>query len=343
VGGGLGRTPFVGKTLRDFLPVDHMLSYLTALVRVYNLQGRRDNKYKARIKITVHEQGLETFKSQVEEEFARMTPADMEVPERELARIAAYFAPPVFDTSADPHPLLPLEPGFDRWRTQNVAQHRVPGYGIVNISLKPTGGIPGDISSQQMRTVADLAEAFGLNDIRATHEQNLVLPHVRLSDLPKVYDGLRAAGLATANIGQIGDMIACPGMDYCALATARSIPVAQAISTHFEDRADQLGELKIKISGCINACGHHHVGHIGILGVDKKGEELYQLTLGGSGDETASIGKIIGPGFSGEEVPGAIETLLNTYEETKIEEERFIDTYRRVGDRPFKDALYGSA
>ena len=350
VGGGLGRTPMIAHKLRDFLPEADLLSYVEAILRVYNLFGRRDNKYKARIKILVHEAGEAEIRRQVEEEWERIRHGALALPEGEIGRIAAYFALPA---ALSPRPAESVvlrraraaDPGLDAFVAQNTAPHRVTGHALVTISLKPIGGTPGDATSDQMDLVADLAERYSHGEIRVSHEQNLILPHVALDDLPVVYEALAAAGLATPNAGLVTDIIACPGLDYCALANARSIPVAERISERFRDGARQteIGELKIKISGCINACGHHHVGHIGILGVEKKGEEFYQITLGGSGDETASIGEIIGPGFSSDGVVDAVETLVDTY--LKVREgrdETFLAAYRRVGQAPFKEALYGA-
>ncbi|MGC6476542.1 MAG: nitrite/sulfite reductase [Parvibaculales bacterium] len=349
VGGGLGRTPFIAKKLRDFVPAQQLLAYLEAVMRVYNQAGRRDNAYKARIKILVHELGQEEMTKRVEAEFAHIDKANvLTVPEKELARIAAYFAPPAYETleadSARFDQNLAEHADFARWVDTNIVAHKIPGYAIVNISLKPIGGIPGDASSEQMRVIADIARHYGLDEIRVTHEQNLVLPHVKKDDLKTIYDQLLAHNLATANHGLISDQIACPGLDYCDLANARSIPLAQEISNRFADidRQKNIGELKIKISGCINACGHHHVGHIGILGVDKKGTEFYQITLGGTSDETAAIGKITGAAFTEHEVVDAIETIVETYISLREGEERFLDTYRRVGIDPFKERLYAS-
>ncbi|MEZ5893211.1 MAG: nitrite/sulfite reductase [Parvularculaceae bacterium] len=348
VGGGLGRTPYVGATIRKFLPKQYLLSYLEAILRVYNLQGRRDNLYKARIKILVNSEGAEEFTRLVEEEWAQIKDSGIDLPREEIARINAYFAPPAFEK-------LPVESAaledkrasnkdFARWLRVNTAPHKVPGYAIVNISLKPVGGVPGDISDVQMEAVADIAQEYSLDEIRATHEQNLVLPHVKKDDLYAVWSALKDADLATANIGLVSDIIACPGLDYCTLANARSIPIAQRISERFADLEDQedLGELKIKISGCINACGHHHVGHIGILGVDKKGEEFYQVTLGGSGAEDASLGELAGRGLSSEEVVDAVEKLVGVYRKNRQGKERFLDAYRRLGPEPFKEALYAA-
>lgn len=348
VGGGQGRTPLVAKLIRDFLPEEDLLTYVTAIVRVYNLHGRRDNKYKARIKILVHETGVEEVTRQVEAEFEQIRESELKLPEGDIRAIESYFAPPALPDRADGWEALArakkADGAFAAWTAQNVQPHRHPDYGMVTISLKPIGGTPGDASDVQMDVVADVAERLAFDEIRVSHEQNLILPHVALSDLYAVYQALEASGLATANAGLITDIIACPGLDYCALANARSIPVAQEISTRFgsPERQAEIGELKIKISGCINACGHHHVGHIGLLGVEKKGSELYQITLGGSGDENTSIGEIIGRGFEPERVTDAIETIVDTYLGLRLApKETFIDAYRRVGPKPFKEALYG--
>ncbi|MBY5457404.1 nitrite/sulfite reductase [Rhizobium leguminosarum] len=350
VGGGQGRTPMIAKLIRDFLPEEDLLSYTTAIVRVYNLHGRRDNKYKARIKILVHETGTEELTRQVEAEFAALKDTELKLPEKDVQSISAYFAPPALPERAEGWENLArwkkADSGFSRWVQQNVQPHKNPDYGMVTISLKPIGGIPGDASDAQMDAIADLAEEYAFDEIRVSHEQNLILPHVALADLEAVYRGLVAINLAEANAGLITDIIACPGLDYCALANARSIPLAQEISRRFGDaeRQAEIGELKIKISGCINACGHHHVGHIGLLGVEKKGAELYQITLGGSGDEHTSIGEIIGRGFEPDRVTDAIETIVDTYLGLRLDHsENFLAAYRRVGPQPFKTALYGSA
>jgi sulfite reductase (NADPH) hemoprotein beta-component len=350
VGGGLGRTPIVGITARDFLPEAELLPYLEAIMRVYNLHGRRDNKFKARIKILVHELGADEFKRQVEAEYAKRTYLDVDVDQRELQRITAYFAPPDFAQLSKWSPAFEeariKDREFAQWIKVNVAAHRQPGYAIVNISLKPEGGIPGDVTAEQMRAIADLAARFSFDELRVSHHQNLVLPHVERNHLYTIWKILRSHNLAAANIGLAGDIIACPGLDYCALATARSIPIAQGISRRFADlaRQEEIGPLKINISGCINACGHHHVGHIGILGLDKRGEEFYQITLGGSSSESASIGQILGPGFAAEEVPDAVETIVQTYLKLRSgKEETFLAAYRRLGAQPFKDALYAPA
>ncbi|ANL65713.1 nitrite/sulphite reductase protein [Rhizobium phaseoli] len=350
VGGGQGRTPMIAKLIRDFLPEEDLLSYTTAIVRVYNLHGRRDNKYKARIKILVHETGTEELTRQVEAEFAALKDSELRLPEQDVEAIATYFALPDLPQRAEGWENLArwkkADPAFARWVQRNVQPHKNPDYGMVTISLKPIGGIPGDATDAQMDAIADLAEEYAFDEIRVSHEQNLILPHVALADLEAVYRGLVAIDLAEANAGLITDIIACPGLDYCALANARSIPVAQEISRRFgnPERQAEIGELKIKISGCINACGHHHVGHIGLLGVEKKGAELYQITLGGSGDEHTSIGEIIGRGFEPDRVTDAIETIVDTYLGLRLDpSETFLAAYRRVGPQPFKTALYGSA
>lgn len=349
VGGGQGRTPMIAKKIRDFLPEEDLLSYTTAIMRVYNLHGRRDNKYKARIKILVHETGADVLAGQVEQEFLQLKNTELKLPDADIRAIERYFAPPALDARPEGWANLAswkkADAEFARWVQQNVAPHKHPDYGMVTISLKPIGGIPGDATDAQMDAVADIAKEYAFDEIRVSHEQNLILPHVALADLEAVYRGLVACGLATANAGLITDIIACPGLDYCALANARSIPLAQEISTRFgnAERQADIGELKIKISGCINACGHHHVGHIGLLGVEKKGAELYQITLGGSGDENTSIGEIIGRGFEPEKVTDAVETIVDTYLGLRLSrEETFLDAYRRVGPQPFKDALYGA-
>jgi sulfite reductase (NADPH) hemoprotein beta-component len=350
VGGGLGRTPMIGKLINGYVPHTHLLSYLESIMRVYNRYGRRDNKYKARIKILVHEEGLETIKAQVEEEFAQVRGGVLTLPQDEIDRITAYFAPPAFQslpaTIIDVAREKILDPAFGNWLDNNLHAHRTPGYVSVTISLKPIGGAPGDATDAQMEAIADLGERYSFDELRVTHEQNLVLPHVRISDLRAVYDALVVAGLADGNAGLVTDMIACPGLDFCALANARSIPIAQQIGKRFAapDRQKEIGALKIKISGCINACGHHHVGHIGILGVEKKGTELYQITVGGDATEDAAVGKILGPGFEAEHVPAAIERLVDAYvARRQSPDEPFIAAYRRLGDAPFKEALYGTA
>ncbi|GGE90821.1 nitrite/sulfite reductase [Stappia taiwanensis] len=351
VGGGLGRTPMVARKVRDFLPETDLLAYTEAILRVYNRYGRRDNKYKARVKILMHETGLETLRADIEREFQEVRSGVLDLPKAEVDRISAYFAPPPFVPEqageADAFArALASDPALATFAERNLAPHKAPGYASLTISLKPIGEAPGDASAEQMELVADLAETFGHDEIRVSHEQNLVLPHVRKADVPEIFRRLRGAGLAEANAGLITDIIACPGMDYCALATARSIPVAQRISERFaaSGRQREIGDLKVKISGCINACGHHHVGHIGILGVEKKGEEYYQITLGGSGDENTSIGQIVGRGFSYDGIVDAVETVVDTYLGLRQSpQEDFLAAYRRVGDTPFKEALYGTA
>jgi sulfite reductase (NADPH) hemoprotein beta-component len=348
VGGGQGRTPILGKTIRDFLPKRHLLSYLEAVLRVYNQFGRRDNLYKARIKILVDSLGAEAFAGMVEEEWEQIKDSPLGLPDEEIARIEAYFAPPPYEALSPRQPLYEgkrlQDPAFARWVKTNVFPHKQPGYAIANISLKPEGGIPGDATAEQMEGLADLAERFSFGEIRVTHEQNLVLPDVRLDELHALWQGLGELDLAAPNIGLVSDMIACPGLDYCNLANARSIPVAQAISKRFADlgRQHDIGELKLKISGCINACGHHHVGHIGILGVDKRGEEFYQITLGGNADEKAALGDIVGPSFAYDEVVDAVERIVDTYLEVRDEDETFLKTYARVGLAPFKEKLYAT-
>ena len=341
VGGGMGRTPMIAPEINPFVKADDLLSYLEACLRVYNRYGRRDNIYKARIKILIHEIGADEYRRQVVEEFAHVKTLGIDPPLAELERISAFFAPPAYDASdAEPDR---SDPDFVVWLDQNVKPHKQAGYAIVNISLKPIGGIPGDATSAQIDVMANLAEKYSFDELRVTHTQNIVLPYVAKRDLYAVWQGLRDAELADANLDLISDIIACPGLDYCSLANARSIPVAQKIATRFADmdRQRDLGELKLKISGCINACGHHHAGHIGILGVDRKGVENYQLTFGGSGAEDVSIGKIIGPGFDEDGVVDAVEKATEVYKALRQGNERFIDTYRRVGMNPFKEAIYG--
>ena len=345
VGGGLGRTPMIGKVLRDFLPEADLLPYVEAVVSVWNLLGRRDNKYKARIKITVHEHGIEEISRLVEARFAEIRPGFTGVDQELLAEINTHFAEPAYKADGTDafDAYKAANPAFRSWADTNLAEHKNPDYAIVSISLKAHGATPGDASAEQMRVMADLALRLGHDELRISHEQNVILPYVHKSDLPEVYNTLREEGLATANIGLISDIIACPGMDYCALATARSIPVAQEIATRFDELKleHEIGPLKIKISGCINACGHHHVGHIGILGLDRAGVENYQITLGGDGTQDAAIGERAGPGFSADEIIPAIERLVLGYLDIRdTADETFLETYRRLGAEPFKNILY---
>ncbi|MGQ3675061.1 nitrite/sulfite reductase [Xanthobacter sp. TB0139] len=345
VGGGLGRTPYVGKTLRDFLPAEHLLSYLEAILRTYNLNGRRDNIYKARIKIMVHEMGTEELARRVEEEWEATRDGALHLDETLIADIRSRFRTPDFETLADNPPELLAEqnPEFLRWRANSIAPHKVPGHAILTVSLKPIGKPPGDATAEQMEVVADISERFGYGEVRVAHEQNLTLPHVRQKDLPTIWKILKAAGLATPNVGLVTDIIACPGLDYCALANTRSIPVAQRISQRFADldRQKQVGLLHLNISGCINACGHHHVGHIGILGVDKKDEEFFQITLGGKGNSHARIGTLLGPAMTETEVVDAVERMVESYLTLRTSpEESFIATVERLGTEPFKESVY---
>jgi len=341
-GGGMGRTPFIAYLIRDFCPAKHIFSYIQAILRVWNLHARRDNIHKQRMKILVHDLGEEEFRRQVEEQFQHFLTLGTDFPQAEYDRIAAYFTPPPFETGLSDE-IDRSDPDFALWVDRQVVAHKAPGYAIANISLKPISGIPGDISAEQMELVADLAEKYSFDELRATHVQNLVLPHVRKQDLYTIWQALDAAGLANVNLDLVTDIIACPGLDYCTLANARSIPVAQKIAERFADMDRQLdvGELKIKISGCINACGHHHAAHIGILGVDRKGTENYQLLLGGSGAEDTSQAKITGPGFDEAGIVDAVERTIERYRELREPGERFLDTYRRVGMDPFKEAIYG--
>ena len=345
VGGGLGRTPMIGKVIREFLPEQDLLPYVEAILQVYNALGRRDNKYKARIKITVHEQGIDTIRSMVEERFRVQRKEFAGADQVLLREIRAAFAEPEY-INAPIHPFnaaLNSDSSFRAFAESNLHQHKNSDYSIVTISLKAHGKTPGDATSNQMRVIADLAETYGHDELRVSHEQNVILPHVHRKDVPTVHAALRDAGLATANVGLASDIIACPGMDYCTLATARSIPIAQEIATRLDELKleHEIGAMKIKISGCINACGHHHVGHIGILGLDRSGVENYQITLGGDGTETARIGDRAGPGLAAEELVPAIERLVRTYLEIRSDRtETFLETYRRIGMEPFKVALY---
>ncbi len=348
VGGGLGRTPVIGTTIRKFLPKQDLLSYLEAILRVYNQLGRRDNLYKARIKILLKQTGAEAFADLVEDEWLQIKDGALTLPAEDIAHVETYFAPPAFETLDANQPAFEArlfeDRDFARWVRSNVTAHKAPGYACTTISLKPEDGVPGDATAEQMEVIADLAERFSFDEIRVSHEQNLVLPHLRLTDIAKVWERLCAHGLGTPNVGLLTDIIACPGLDYCNLANARSIPIAQAISKRFADRNKQreIGELGIKISGCINACGHHHVGHIGILGLEKRGEEFYQISLGGDATEDAAVGEIVGKGFAHEEVADAVETIVEAYLARRSDGEKFIDTYRRIGAEPFKEAIYAA-
>ncbi len=342
VGGGMGRTPMIAPCIKDFVPLDRLVTYSEAILRVYNRFGRRDNKYKARIKILVHEMGKDSFTQAVDEEFARMLDEGIEPPFAELERIRTFFEDPLFETGAS-EDIDRSDPDFALWVDRNTVAHKASGYVSAVISLKPVGGIPGDATSEQMRLMADLAKDYSFDELRVMHTQNIVLPHVRKADLHALWTALDEAGLGSPNLDTIEDIIACPGLDYCSLANARSIPVAQKISERFaaNGKTEALGQLKLKISGCINACGHHHAGHIGILGVDKKGVENYQLLLGGSEAEDVSLAKITGPGFDEAGIVNAVETAADVYLREREDGERFLDTYRRIGMAPFKEALYG--
>jgi len=341
-GGGMGRTPFIAYPIRAFCPGEEIFSYIQAVLRVWNSHARRDNIHKQRMKILVHDLGHEEFTRQVEEAFAHILTLGTDFPHAEYERIAAYFAPPPFETGL-PEAIDRSDPDFALWVDRQTIAHKAPGYAIVNVSLKPIAGIGGDVTAEQMEAVADIAERYSFDDIRVSHAQNLVLPHVRKQDLHAVWQALDAAGLADVNLDLVTDIIACPGLDYCSLANARSIPIAQKIAERFADmdRQLELGELKIKISGCINACGHHHAGHIGILGVDRKGTENYQLLLGGSGAEDTSLARITGPGFDEKGIVDAVEKATDVYLRERAQGERFLDTYRRIGMDPFKEAIYG--
>jgi sulfite reductase (NADPH) hemoprotein beta-component len=348
VGGGLGRTPYLGPTIRKSLPARHLLSYLQAIMRVYNRYGRRDNIWKARIKVLVASLGAEAFAREVEAEWEKTDKAKVDLPDTELARIRSAFAPRNFETLPATSAVFDdakKDLAFARFARHNIKAHKVPGYAIVDISLKKPGETPGDCSVEQMEAVADLAERYSMDEARVSYEQNLILPHVKLDDVPALWKALDAVELATPNRGLITDIIACPGLDYCALANARAIPIAQAIARKFTDPAlaERVGELGIKISGCINACGHHHVGAIGILGVDKKGEEFYQVTLGGSPEADATLGQVLGPALPAAKVADAVDQLVEVYMRERKGDERFLDTFRRTGLGPFKEAVYAKA
>ena len=348
VGGGMGRTPVIGAEVCDWLDKKHLLTYLEAILRVYNQNGRRDNKYKARIKILVKAMGVDAFREAVEQEWAALKDGPSTLTDEEIARAKSFFTDPDYQqlngsaasTALDEQ--RARDPIFGNWVKRNTNDHRVAGYRIVNISLKATGYAPGDITDKQLELIADLAEQYAFGEIRSTHQQNLVLADVEMAQLYSLWQRLQGAGLATPNIGYLTDMICCPGGDYCSLANAKSLPVAEAIQARFDDLDYQydLGPLELNISGCMNACGHHHIGHIGILGVDKKGQEFYQVCLGGSQAKDASIGKILGPSFKQEDMPDVIDKILSIYLALREEEENFLDTYRRVGIEPFKEHVY---
>ncbi|MGH8484745.1 MAG: nitrite/sulfite reductase, partial [Pseudomonas sp.] len=346
VGGGLGRTPVVGAFINEFLPWQDLLSYLDAILRVYNRYGRRDNKYKARIKILVKALTPEVFAEKVEAEMAHLRGGSTTLTEAEVQRVAKHFVDPDYKAldNLDLSELEQQHPGFARWRTRNVLAHKKPGYVAVTLSLKPTGVAPGDLTDKQLDAVADLAERYSFGQLRTSHEQNIILADVEQSQLHALWLELRENGFATPNIGLLTDIICCPGGDFCSLANAKSIPIAESIQRRFDDLdyLFDIGELDLNISGCMNACGHHHVGHIGILGVDKKGEEFYQVSLGGSASRDASLGKILGPSFAQDAMPDVIEKLIDVYVEKRTEDERFIDTYQRIGIDPFKERVYAA-
>jgi len=344
-GGGLGRTPIIGQVVREFLPREHLLSYLEAILRVYNLEGRRDNLTKARIKILVRSLGIEEFRRRVETEWQQIAKEPLRVQPAELARVSAYFAAPAYRQLADMDPAQGRETAFRAWYRHNTQAHKIPGYRVVYVSLKKPDVAPGDATDAQMDLIADLAERFSFGEIRVTHTQNLVLADVEQARAYELWQALAAAGLATPNIGTLTDMICCPGLDFCSLANAGSIEVAKLINERFDDYdyLYDLGELDVKMSGCMNACGHHHVGHIGILGVDKGGEEWYQITIGGAAGADASLGHVIGPSVPKCEVPETIARLLSVYVERRDAEERFLDTVRRLGIKPFKERVYATS
>ncbi|HNN35867.1 MAG TPA: nitrite/sulfite reductase, partial [Pseudomonadales bacterium] len=351
VGGGLGRTPVIGTLIRDQLPERHLLGYLEAILRVYNMLGRRDNKYKARIKILVKALGAEEFTRLVEAQWNGLRDGAITLTREEIERVQGFFTPPAYatlaDRSAELAALAARQPAFGRWLEHNVMPHKQPGYAAVTLSLKRTGIAPGDLDDWQMEAVADLADRFSFGELRVSHEQNLILADVRQSELEQLWQQLEALHLATPNIGTLNDIICCPGGDFCSLANAKSIPIAEAIQRRFDDieQLYALGRIDLNISGCMNACGHHHVGHIGILGVDKKGAEYYQISLGGSAGEgeEAALGDVMGPSFSQQQIPDVIEKIVKVYVEQRATGEKFIDTYRRVGLEPFKEQVYGPA
>ncbi len=351
VGGGLGRTPVIGSVIRDYLPEKDLLPYLEAILRVYNLHGRRDNKYKARIKILVRAMGVEAFRAAVEDEWEHNKNSDSVLTDEALAHAKSFFTTPAyrsFDDAVESNELdakAAAEPAFGRWLKRNVREHKVAGYAAVTLSLKPAGVAPGDVTAEQLDALADLADQYSFGEVRTTHEQNIVFGDVAKSDLYALWQAFKPQGFATPNIGTLTDMICCPGGDYCSLANAKSIPVAEALQRHFSDLdyLYDLGDLDLNISGCMNACGHHHVGHIGILGVDKKGEEFYQIQLGGNAGNDASLGAVLGPSFGRDEVTNVIEKILNLYVEQRVEGENFLETYKRIGLQPFKEKVYAAA
>lgn len=349
VGGGLGRTPMIGQEIHPCLEREQLLSYLEAILRVYNQQGRRDNKYKARIKILVKAMGIEAFRARVEEEWEIIRDGPTTLTEREIARCESFFTSPDYFELTDQRVALDYQaasnPAFGRWLASNTLEHRVAGYQIVNISLKATGYAPGDVSDRQLEALADLADGYSFGELRTTHQQNMVLADVEQLSLLELWKKLDALGLATPNIGYLTDMICCPGGDFCALANAKSIPIAEAIQARFEDLdyLYDLGRIDLNISGCMNACGHHHIGHIGILGVDKKGQEFYQVSLGGNQGKDASLGKILGPSFAQDDMPDVIAAVIDTYVANRSEDESFLETYRRIGLVPFKERVYAAA
>ncbi|MEK9283162.1 MULTISPECIES: nitrite/sulfite reductase [unclassified Bradyrhizobium] len=348
VGGGLGRTPFIAKTIKHFVHGRDILSYIEAILRVYNQYGRRDNIYKARIKILVHELGIEKFSREVEDEWQHIRNSSLQIDDEVIEDIRSRFTYPAYEKlphMPDELRQAAADPDFEAWRKNSVAAHKVQGYSIVTISLKPTGKPPGDATAEQMDALADLADKYSFGEIRVGHEQNLALPHVAKRDLPALWKALDKLGLATPNVNLITDIIACPGLDYCSLANARSIPIAQELTRRFANHelANLIGRLHINISGCINACGHHHVGHIGILGVEKNGEEVYQITIGGRADENAALGNLIGPGVKFDEVADVVEDVVEAYLALRERpEELFIDTVKRLGVEPFKERVYAT-
>ncbi len=349
VGGGLGRTPVIGSVINEFLPEKDLLTYLDAILRVYNQHGRRDNKYKARIKILVRSMGIDAFRDQVAAHVETLENASMTLTSKELDRVKAYFTAPAYEVLNDDHAQLTLnqesseDKGFSRWLKTNLNPHKVAGYVSVTLSLKKQGTAPGDIYDDQMDAVADLADKYAFGELRASHQQNLILADVKKTELHSLYQSLVPLGLASANVGTLADMICCPGGDFCALANAKSIPVADAILKKFDDidYLYDLGEIELNISGCMNACGHHHIGHIGILGVDKKGKEFFQVSLGGSQEKAGSLAKMLGPAFSADDIPSVIEKILGVFIDARLEGELFLETYRRIGIDPFKEAVYG--